>query len=162
MSAKQLFLDLDGVLADLYGSYYQIFGGGVRNQFTEDDKMWDNIREHGEFFRNMSLMPDAMDLWWGSIRITGKTPIILTGVPYSIPNAAQQKRDWVAKHFGPEVQVITCRSADKKLYGSPGDILVDDRNKYRHIWEGMGGTWVLHGSAQESLKELHRLYAVTL
>jgi len=39
----------------------------------------------------------------------------------------------------------------------PGDVLVDDRDKHRHLWENAGGVFVHHSSARASIAELKAL-----
>lgn len=153
---RQLFLDLDGVLSDFDGYYEQQFGVRPNQDTYEPPDMWDNIRKHGYFYRDQPMMPDAMDLWLGAKKLH-QNPIILSGIPHSIPNVADHKRNWVDYHLGYSVELICCASASKARFGHRGDILVDDRNKYRSIWEGMGGVWVLHQSAKQSLAELENL-----
>jgi len=150
----QLCIDLDGVLGDFYGFYEQQFGV-LPDPEHEPPELWDNIRAHGSFYRNQPLMSDAMELWNGCKRWD---PIILSGIPHSIPNVAEQKRAWVDEHFG-NVKLICCRSRDKFIYGKSGDILVDDRLKYSKYWLGMGGRFVHHQSAKRSLALLAGLFS---
>ena len=162
---RQLLLDLDGVMADMDGAYDHHFGYRLNRAVDEPPDIWDPVLAHyakgRRFFYELPLMPDAMELWAGACRLH-PAPAILTGVPHRLPQlAAQDKRDWVAKHFGPHVQVYTSLSKDKRTHGRPGDILVDDWPKYRHLWEEMGGIFVLHTSAAASLAELETLLGTT-
>jgi hypothetical protein len=43
---------------------------------------------------------------------------------------------------------------DKYKYMQAGDVLVDDSPTHRAAWENAGGTFLLHTSARESLREL--------
>lgn len=154
----QLFLDLDGVLSD-FDTHYETLYGVRPNQDTYDPpELWKNIKKHGSFYRTQPLMRDALELWEGTRQWN---PIILTGIPMSIKDAAQQKKDWVFEHFGPQAQVICCRSKDKYIFGDPGDILVDDRIKYMQPWLKMGGVFIVHTSASESLRWLNIVYTRT-
>lgn len=153
----QLFLDIDGVLADFDTAYLRAFGVPVIRGTGKDDPpgMWENIRAHGSFYRDMPLMFDAMMLWRATKTLH---PVLLTGVPYSqVPEAEAHKRAWVRQHFGEGVQVICCRSRDKYLHGKPGDVLVDDWAKYQHLWVKMGGIFILHRSARETVMRLAEL-----
>jgi hypothetical protein len=151
--SRQVFLDLDGVLADFDSFYAQHFGVQINRNMPEDPPgLWENIRSHGTFYRDLPILPDALDLWHG---VKHLNPTILTGVPYhQVPTAAVQKRTWVRWHFGVEVPIICCRSRDKWTYGQPGDVLVDDWVRYRHLWEEMGGVFVLHTSTAATLERL--------
>ncbi len=149
---RRLFIDLDGVLADFDCHYHRCFGVRLDRNGSEPKDLWKNIRARGSWFRSLPLMPDARELWSGVVQFN---PTILTGLSAEkYPAGEDEKRAWVADHFGPDVPVIVCRSRLKSTHGRPGDILVDDWRKYQHLWEGMGGLFVLHTSAATSLQAI--------
>lgn len=153
---RQLFLDLDGVLADFDSFYESEFGYRPNRNNPDPPDLWANINGHKNFYGSLPLMPDAMELWNG-VKQYHPSPIILTGVPRN-KKAEPQKREWVRKHFGADVKVITCYSRLKCTYAQPGDVLVDDWEKYRHLWENVGGVFILHRNASQSLSELGVLF----
>lgn len=155
---RQVFVDLDGVLGDLHGHYFNIFGKPM-NVEIQDAEVWSNIRNYPGFHRTVPLLPGAKE-FFEAVKTFDPIPIILTGVPRSVPEAAAEKREWVWEHFTPFTQVICCRSADKKVFGDPGDILIDDRLKYAHLWRKMGGVFIHHTSQKESLDALAKLLRV--
>ena len=157
MRVPQLFLDLDGVLANFDDGYRELFGALPDRNGPEPPDFWDKISGHGSFFASLQPMPDAMELWSAAHELHPK-PIILTGVPKEVPDAGIQKRAWVTHHFGADAHVITCPSAHKRKHGKPGDVLVDDWPKYQHLWEKMGGIFVLHTSAADSISTLRGLF----
>ena len=145
-----LFIDLDGVLADFDGAYGRHFGALPDRTAALTPEFWPNIRRHGQFFRDLPPMPDMTDLWVGALALH-RRPVILSGVPPEVPDAADQKRAWIDAHLGADVPAIFCKSRDKRRHGKPDDVLIDDWVKYRHLWERMGGVFVLHRSTPESL-----------
>jgi hypothetical protein len=147
----QLFLDLDGVLGDFYGHCRTQLGEEFAVDQEDPTELFRRIRKHGNFYRTQPLLPDALVLWDS---VKHLKPIILSGIPYSVPNVAFQKRGWVDEYLGRDVPLVCCRSQDKYHYGLPGDILVDDRIKYSHFWLSMGGVFVWHKSAIETLMDL--------
>lgn len=154
----QLFIDLDGVLADMDGFYETHFGVRLNRAmpYGEPPDLWENVRSIDRWFEQLPLMPDALELWEGACKLH-PAPAILTGIPKSMPQAAAHKAAWVARHLGAHVPVFTCHSKDKRLFGKPGDILVDDWDRYLPLWERMGGIFVLHTSARDSLAKLATL-----
>lgn len=72
-------------------------------------------------------MPDMAELW---SYVEPYRPIVLTGVPSMVAEAPDNKRAWVGKHLGGDVEVRCCRSNEKCLHARPGDILIDDWNRY--------------------------------
>lgn len=154
---RTVFVDLDGVLADFDGGYEKLFGvrPDKRNEKKTPD-LWTNIETTRDFFYNLQLMPDALDLWHGvRALVEPNDPVVLTGIPL-LNDADKQKKRWVYNYLGYAAaeRMICCRSVDKCKFGRIGDILIDDWEKYRHLWVGMGGVFVLHTGAVESLKEL--------
>lgn len=149
---KQLFVDLDGVLAEFDGYYSEQFGVTIDRNIVDPPNFWDNIRAHGQFYRNLPVKDGALELWEGAKQLHPK-PIILTGCPTSVPGVAEQKREWVNEHIDWRATLICCQSKHKRLYGKPGDILIDDWEKYKHLWEEMGGIFVLHTSVAWSLEQ---------
>lgn len=148
---KQIFLDCDGVLADFDRGAEQILGmpPGLFESQHGSGEFWRRLARADGFFANLEPMADAYTLY-EAVRDRG--PIILTGMPRGTW-AEPQKRRWAA-HYFPGVPVITTMAALKHEHRHPGDVLVDDRDKYRNLWEGNGGVFVHHKSAADSIAEL--------
>jgi hypothetical protein len=147
----QVFVDMDGVLADFDAHHEAVFG--FRSDKLADNVDWEAVRAAKDFYLNIPPMPDMCELWDFVSRLRPR-PIILTGVPSSVAEAPDNKRAWVRKHLGEYVQVECCRSKEKSMFAISGDILIDDWEKYRHIWEARGGRWITHTSAKSSIDQL--------
>lgn len=148
-----LYIDLDGVLADMDTAYAAIAGEPPSK--TIDNVDWRHVVNSPGFYANLAPMPDMLELW--EYVSTWPDVVILTGVPKSVPEAENDKRAWVAKHLGPHVPVIGCASKNKCLHAKPGDILVDDWTRYREHWLNAGGIWITHTSAASSVAALKEL-----
>jgi FMN phosphatase YigB (HAD superfamily) len=146
-----VFLDCDGVLADFDAGAERVFGMPPR-EFERRfgaRRFWSKLASLDDFFGELPLLPDAMELYEA---VRHLKPIILTGLPRG--NWAEpQKRRWAKRHF-PDVEVITTSAALKREHCHPGDALVDDREKYRHLWEEADGIFILHRDASSSISEL--------
>ena len=151
---KQIFLDCDGVLADFDRGAEAIFGmppAAFEAQFGSSE-FWKRLAKAPDFFGSLALMPDAFELYEA---VRHRNPVILTGMPRG--NWAEpQKRRWAHRHF-PGVPVITTMAALKHEHRHPGDVLVDDRDKHRHLWEAEGGVFVHHKDAGGSIRALRDL-----
>lgn len=157
LQMRQLFLDLDGVLADFDSHYESEFGHRPNRAEPTPKWFWKRIADHGRFFRDLPVLADARELWEGAKKLH-PNPIILTGLTHVASDICEaHKRAWVAEHISPDAHVIVCRSRDKRLHGKPGDILVDDWPKYQKLWEEMGGVFILHRSAAESLRKVEEV-----
>lgn len=148
---RQIFLDCDGVLADFDKGAEAILGAPphVFEKRNGAREFWRRLAQAPGFFENLPPMPDAQALYEA---VKHRDPVILTGMPRG--NWAEpQKRRWAERHF-PGVPVITTMAALKHEHTHPGDVLVDDRDKYRHLWEREGGVFVHHKDAASSIAEL--------
>lgn len=148
----RLWLDLDGVLADLGRAYREEFGLDASKELDAID--WDLVADSADFYARLPPTPDAHLLWSG---VRHLRPAVLTGIPPRVEEAQRNKRDWVARHLGGDVEVVCCRSSEKWQHCGPGDVLVDDWEKYMRRWKRAGGLWVTHRSAEESLAALRSL-----
>jgi hypothetical protein len=148
----RLFVDMDGVLADFDTGHEVAFG--VRADKLADNVDWARVRSVTDFYLNLPPMPDMPELW---AHIEPYRPIVLTGVPHSVAEAPENKRAWARKHLGAHVEVRCCRSREKCLHAEPGDILIDDWDKYRRLWIAKGGRWITHRTAAETIRELVEL-----
>ena len=151
---RQIFLDCDGVLADFDAGAEAILGmppGRFEQRFGPRE-FWKRLAGAPDFFGSLPPMADAMELYEA---VRHKNPVILTGMPRG--NWAEpQKRRWAERHF-PGVPVITTMAALKHEPRHPGDVLVDDRDKHRHLWENEGGIFVHHKDARSSIAALRDL-----
>lgn len=154
---SQLFVDLDGVLADMDGHYQACFGSRLDRNAIDPPGMWENILSRPQFFMELPVIHDALELWSGILALH-QSPIILTGIRQSVYDCGQQKTWWVKEHISAVPQVVCCKSSQKYLHGKPGDVLVDDWKRYQKKWEDMGGIFVLHHNAAATLSRLREIY----
>lgn len=148
----QLFVDLDNTLCDFDAGYEAAFG--YRPCKVKDNADWDAVRRTKDFYLNLPPMPDLPILW---DYVGQLNPIILTGVPSSVPEAPANKTAWVRKHLGPDVEVRCCLSKEKFKHCKPGDVLIDDWEKHKALWLSAGGNWITHVSAEQTIDELWKL-----
>lgn len=153
---RQLYLDVDGVLAD--------FDGGVRRATGLSPEalqkqrglggFWKALARTEGFYADLDLLPGAAEM---VDRVRHLSPILLTGLPMG-NWAAPQKEIWAARHF-PDLKLITCMARDKWCHAKPGDVLVDDRIKARAPWEEKAsGVFIHHRSPDETLEELGKYF----
>lgn len=75
----QIFVDLDGVLADFDTGYEREFG--IHPSIDSDNVDWRLVRGRKDFYRDLPPMPDMRELW---DFIEPFKPVILTGIPSSV------------------------------------------------------------------------------
>lgn len=149
--SRQLYLDCDGVLADFDKAATAVLGLTPRAYEKRHGagRFWQKLAQAPDFYFLLPLIGDAMELFDA---VKHLDPIILTGLPRG-NWAADQKVRWATEHF-PGTKIITTLARDKRDHAREGDVLVDDQDKHRHLWEEAGGVFVHHKSARESIEAL--------
>jgi 5'(3')-deoxyribonucleotidase len=151
----RLFLDADGVLADFDAGTRRLLGMSPKQYIAAHGRgaFWKQLAQAKNFYGALPRMPDAQRLFDA---VEHLKPTILTGLPLG-KWAAPQKVQWAAEHF-PGVPIITCMAADKHKHMHPGDVLVDDREKHRAVYERAGVVFVHHKNAEDSLRQLAKIF----
>jgi hypothetical protein len=153
-----LYLDCDGVLADFDREFAFRFGSTPADYEASHGAaaFWDLVATRPQFYRWLPSTSDGYQLWLATEHLR---PVILTGAPRSLPTAEEDKRGWIGDYFGADAaaRAIVTLARTKHEHCKSGDVLVDDRPKYRDLWESAGGIWVTHTSAERSIAELRRL-----
>ena len=156
MSRPALYLDCDGVLADFDGGVERLTGlsSHAYQKKVGIGGFWKTLARTDAFYTSLEPLPGALEM---VDRLRHLQPTILTGLPMG-KWAEPQKRAWGEKWF-PDIPMITCMARDKWKFASPGDVLVDDREKQRASWEDKGeGRFILHRTPEQSLVELGEIY----
>ncbi len=165
-ASNTIYVDLDGVLADfdklVLDNLGREFPHTTNDLEKEDEEMWIFLKNVPQLYLNLDPTPYAFDLW-NHIKSFGAHVEILTAIPrrHYIPEAEQNKRDWVAKHLGGDVKVnIGPFSADKWKFAKPADILVDDRTDNIQQWINHGsGIGIVH-YYRDHLNTIERITAM--
>jgi len=138
----QIYVDMDGVLADFDRHYLAIFGYAPTRHGGTD---WKAVRAHKGFYQSMPVMPDASVLW--SRLYPRYRPIVLTGVSEHVPESEENKRSWTQWNLAPDTKIICCPAQYKFRHCLPGDLLIDDYEKHQQKWLDAGGIWITHTNA---------------
>jgi len=155
MNNANLYIDLDGVMAD-FDKHFPILFGTNHNDL-EDDVMWKHINSHPSFFLDLPVCEGAID-FFNSVKHLN--PTILTACPKSnYKLAAVQKRQWVRKHISTNITVIPMMGGKNKglFMHNVGDVLIDDFEKNCKAWAELGGFPILHKNFTDTSKTLKDL-----
>ena len=147
--SNTIHLDMDGVLADFDKFVLKNMGRTFDHQSGPgaDKEMWDFLGGVDRLYFQLEPTPYAFKLW-ELAQSTGAAVEILTAIPRrsSMPNAEQDKIEWIEKYFGKGHKVkIGPFSRDKWLHAKINDILIDDRTDNIRDWTIKGkGIGILH------------------
>lgn len=151
----ELYVDMDGVLADFDGHFRDFYKGDSYDYSDKFglDSMWEFINDNDpHFFLNLKWMPGGEELW-KFVRLYN--PTILSTPAYTVKACREDKRKWIRSHLGPAVHYIF--SNKKAKYATPSSILIDDMEKNIRPWREAGGVGILHNSAEETISILKKL-----
>jgi 5'(3')-deoxyribonucleotidase len=154
-----VMIDLDGVLADFEGKVTEILGRPMNS--VPKNSVWKAVSAYNNqvapFFESLPKMADA-DMLVKFCVENFPNVRILTATGYVPKDAAEQKKRWVLKHYGPTMSVKTVTSSEQKaMYANPKTILIDDRSKSIGPWESAGGIGILHRNSNETIAKLKDL-----
>jgi 5'-nucleotidase len=117
MAKKILYLDMDGVLVDIFKACADKYGK------DSVSKIGDLLDEDPQMFYEAEPMPGAIEAYNKLINVFDV--YLLTSAPWKSMGSAEAKQRWVMKYLG--------ASADKRMIVSHnknlmiGDYLIDDR-----------------------------------
>jgi 5'(3')-deoxyribonucleotidase len=160
---RWLFLDMDGVLADMDKKWIELFGMRLQD-FPSRQIGWAAANGHPDMYRHLDKMIDADVLVDGVFELSEQYDFevgTLTAIPSvgKIPLAEQHKREWIVEMFPQYPQLIENfnigpHAKDKQNHAQPGFILIDDSTLNIPQWNNKGGFGILHSSAHNSLQVL--------
>ena len=166
MTVKRICIDLDGVLADFSRGVKELCHMEAprqdeRHNPVNDDMMWEAIRKVDHFYDRLELMPGAKEMFDLLTEKFGDRCEILTGIPREergIVTAAEDKAAWTRRMLSDRVKVhAVCRKDKQQYCTGPEAVLIDDRKKTIREWREMGGTGILHVSAEETVSKLKKM-----
>lgn len=158
----KIYVDLDGVLADLDKHLKQTIGktfmdlrgtdhtGNGFEMFVADER----AKGHS-VFDQLDMMPDA-ELLWNYVVKYNPSILTATGQPH-VPAKAEKIR-WVHENLEGFDQIYTVQGGkDKYTFAEPNAILIDDSVKNINDWIRAGGKGILHTSAADTIAQLKQL-----
>ena len=167
LNMPHLYLDMDGVQADLFTEVAQRCGV----------KHWDDIPNHDEVFTKLSLQgPEvAYELFRVLKPLPGGQVIVKwlheNNIPFTVLSAplrnegdasVRAKRDWLDEYNPGTSQnaIFTKRKFQYAVTKGKPNVLVDDFNYYLNSWAEAGGIAVKHsdGSTDHTIMQLTKIY----
>lgn len=143
----QVYIDMDGVLADFFTAWEDLMGVDHYRKIDNIEQGLQAIRDADNFWLNLEPTPNSGKLLALVKELKGEYNILSAPLAGD-PRAEKHKRMWVAKYlkqFPPKNVIIT---ADKHLYAKQSDgtpnILIDDYGANIAKWNQAGGIGVKH------------------
>jgi 5'(3')-deoxyribonucleotidase len=165
----QVFLDLDGVLADFFSELWDMYQAqknedaweNIKHELTpaRQNKLVNSIENASDFFANLGMLEGGKKV----LEYLNKNNIPFTILSSPLrgerkEDSIEGKRIWLKKHgLGSVPQIFTHdKAAYAKTNGVP-NILIDDFGKNISAWKKAGGIGIKHDDASylATIAQLH-------
>jgi len=161
-SPYNLYVDMDGVLVDLYKGMRDCLGRSYDSphwhESGEDKRKI--IRDHPNFWENLPPEKDFYELW-NFIKVFN--PCILTAyAEWDKADSIREKWIWNTKYTKvPRSQFYCVARKEKQLFamnpeGKP-NVLIDDYRLNIQEWKAAGGIGIMHTDASHTIMKLLNL-----
>lgn len=160
-----VYVDMDGVLADLFNHVGDIHDVDHYNQMT--DQQWEEFFKTTDaynLFKSLPPFPTANRLLKMVKGMAGNYTILSSPLNFDREGSIKGKREWLAKHITvPPTNIVF--EHDKYKYavknGIP-NILIDDWGVNIKKWRAAGGIGIKYQADENSLEELAQELATAL
>ncbi|MDR2949344.1 MAG: 5'(3')-deoxyribonucleotidase [Prevotella sp.] len=138
---KQVLVDMDGVLADVYSQFSRLELGetgtviDIESLYGKlESEAFPNYEKHvrsTNFFRTAPVIPDSVG---GLKYLNEKYNVLIVSSATEFPDSLKEKVEWLNEHF-PFIkwqQIILCGTKNS----IKGDIMIDDHPKNLDYFEG--------------------------
>ena len=156
-----VYVDMDGVLANFAGGFYELTKMNSDN--VSDEELWARINAYGKvrFFSELTWMPGGKEMWNFIVQNFLNVKILSAlGKSDKIDKQSTQgKMSWL-RHNIPSLSsddiILVENKHKKRHYSKPGDIIIDDTPVVIQEWIKKGGIGILYKTAFETIGELKK------
>lgn len=153
-----VYVDMDGVLADLYNHAAEIHDVDHYNEMTKDQ--WEAFFKDSDayhLFRDIEPFSTANQLLELVKKYAGGYRILSSPLNFDREGSIKGKREWLAKHIKIPADKIVFEH-DKYKYavqpnGTP-NILIDDYGVNTRAWDSAGGIAVKYQADEDTLDKV--------
>lgn len=160
MSKPEVYLDLDGVLADFFTEYAKLAGiesGNYRDIPPAKTDPTLTKMQGTDFFNRLPKTHSADQVVAMVVKLYGHYHVCSSPLRNDFENSEKWKKVWIARNLKPAPVdvIITPNKAKyaKQADGTP-NILIDDRGSNISAWEAKGGIGIKYQADEDSLSTL--------
>lgn len=152
-----VYVDMDGVLADLFNHVAVIHDVDHYNEMTDDD--WEKFFKSTDayhLFRDLPMFSNANELLEMVKSMAGSYRILSSPLNYDVDGSIKGKREWLSKHISIPAEEVIFERQKQKYAKSDGmiNILIDDFRKNINSWNEAGGIGIKYQADENTLEEL--------
>jgi len=154
---RQLFIDMDGVLADFESGLSEVLGHKVRLSDVADvynDRKREVTSKH--LFRRLKPLPDAWKLVDWALNSGIHTEILTAAGTINRTIVIKDKIDWIKEYCTDHWIIIpTLKGSQKAAFAHSKAVLIDDRQRNIDCFVEAGGIGILHTTAENTINKLN-------
>jgi 5'(3')-deoxyribonucleotidase len=160
-----VYVDMDGVLADLFNHVGDIHDVDHYNQMS--DQQWENFFKNTNayhLFRDLPPFPTANKLLRIVRGMAGGYTILSSPLNFDRAGSIKGKREWLSKHITVPADNIVFEHEKYKYAVKNGipNILIDDYGVNIKKWRAAGGIGIKYQADENSLEDLAQELAAAL
>ena len=164
-SKSTVYVDMDGVLADLFNHVGEIHDVEHYNQMTE--KQWQDFFKTTNayhLFKDLPVFPTANRLLRMVRGMAGGYKILSSPLSFDLEGSIKGKREWLSKHITvpPDGVIFEHEKYKYAMTGGKPNILIDDYGVNIKKWRAAGGIGIKYQADENSLEGLARDLAAAL
>lgn len=149
-----VFVDMDGVLADLFNHVGELHDVEHYNQMTQSQ--WEtffNDSNAYELFSGLPVFPTANKLLQTVKEFAGGYTILSSPLSFDREGSIKGKREWLEKHITVPADNIIFEHEKQKYATADGkpNILIDDYGVNIRKWQSAGGIAVKYQADEDSV-----------
>jgi hypothetical protein len=155
---SEVYLDMDGVLADFFVEYAKLAGiesGNYRDIPPAKTDPTLNKMIGTDFFARLPKFPTADRLVAMVVKVFGHYNICSSPLRGDHANSEKQKKIWIQEHLDPQpVKIIITPQKQKYAVQPDGtpNVLIDDRGSNITAWEAAGGVGIKYQADEDGLE----------
>ena len=153
-----VYVDMDGVLADLYSHAAEISNVEHYNQMAPEQ--WEAFFKDSDayhLFRDIDVFPTANQLLELVKKYAGGYRILSSPLNFDREGSIKGKREWLAKNIKVPADKIVFEHEKYKYAVQPDgtpNILIDDYGVNTRAWDAAGGTAIKYQADEDSLDKV--------
>lgn len=143
-----VYVDMDGVLADMFGQVAKHHGVSHWRKARKDKSKLEQVAKKPGFFRNLRPLENAGLLLRGVIKAAGKYSILSAPLQSRVEQSSTEKAQWLQHHLknNPPASILFDRTKERYAVQPDGtpNILIDDFETNIRLWRSRGGIGILY------------------
>lgn len=143
-----VYVDMDGVLADMFGQVAKHHGVSHWRKARKDKNKLEQIAKKPGFFKSLRPLENAGQLLRGVLKAVGKYSILSAPLQSRVEQSSVEKTQWLQHHLrkNPPESILFDRNKERYAVQPDGtpNILIDDFETNIRLWRARGGIGILY------------------